>query len=145
MHSLYIVVYGFYCVLYDLYIVMYSLCIVAYGLSIAMYSLYIVVYGLSIVKFRLCIVVYGRSIVGYGPGDPRLEVPQVQVAVHVPEHHRLALPCDARDAAHTALQAKQSHQCSVCQNNAVSTPTLKTQLSICRTQNTCSGQNAVPK
>lgn len=38
------------------------------------------------------------------PGQTSFEVPEVEIAVHVPEHQGVAFPRDACDATHTALQ-----------------------------------------
>lgn len=38
------------------------------------------------------------------PGETGLEVPEVEVPVHITENQSVSLPGDARNATHTALQ-----------------------------------------
>lgn len=41
------------------------------------------------------------------PGQTGFQVPEVQIAVHVPEHQGVTFPGNAGDAAHTALQHRR--------------------------------------
>lgn len=40
------------------------------------------------------------------PGQTRFEVPEVEIAVHIPKNQGVPFPGNAGDAAHTTLQQK---------------------------------------
>ena len=57
-----------------------------------------------VTKVKVRVRMRGGEVMGWCvPGHAGPEVPQVEVAVGVSQHQRLALPHNAGDAAHAAL------------------------------------------